>query len=47
MAPLLYVDVEMFGGNWRENDIKTSEMTSKRQNHHTDIMHESRLTSLM
>ena len=23
-APLLYVDVEAFGGNWRENDIKTS-----------------------
>ena len=24
MAPLLYVDVETFGGNWHENDIKTS-----------------------
>ena len=29
-APLLYVDVEMFGGNyWRENDVKTSNITSK------------------
>ena len=28
-APVLYVDVEMFGGNWRENDVKMSEMTSK------------------
>ena len=23
-APLLFIDVETFGGNWRENDIKTS-----------------------
>ena len=23
-APLLYVDVETFGGNWCENDVKTS-----------------------
>ena len=23
-APLLYVDVETFGGNWRENDVNTS-----------------------
>ena len=30
-APLLYVDVETFGGN-------------RRQNRHTDVMHESRLT---
>ena len=29
-APLLYVDVETFGGNWRENDVKTSNVkTSK------------------
>ena len=42
MAPILYVDVETFGGNWRENDVKTS----KRQNRHTDVMHESRLTPL-
>ena len=28
-APLLYVDVEPFGGIWRENDVKTSKMTSK------------------
>ena len=21
-APLLYVDVEKFGGNWRENDVE-------------------------
>ena len=26
-APLLYVDVETFGGNWRENVVKTSKMT--------------------
>ena len=25
-APILYVDVEMFGGNWREKDVKTSKM---------------------
>ena len=31
-APLLIVDVETFGGNWGENDVKTSKMTSKRQN---------------
>ena len=41
-APLLYVDVEKFGGNWRENDVKTSKMTSKCQNRRTDVMHESR-----
>ena len=29
-APPLCVDVEKFGGNWRENDAKTSKMTSKR-----------------
>ena len=28
-APLLYVDVETFGGNCRENDVKTSNITSK------------------
>ena len=28
-APLLYDDVETFGGNWRENDVKASKMTSK------------------
>ena len=28
-APLLDVDVETFGGNWRENDVKMSKMTSK------------------
>ena len=28
-APLLNVDVKMFGGNWREYDIKTSKMMSK------------------
>ena len=27
-APLLNVDVKIFGGNWRENDVKTSKMTS-------------------
>ena len=27
-APLIDVDVETFGWNWRENDVKTSEMTS-------------------
>ena len=43
-APLLYVDVEIFGKNRRENDVKTSKMTSKRQNHYTDVMHECRLT---
>ena len=46
-APLLYVDVKTFNENWRENDVKTSKMTSKRQNRHTDVMHESRLTPLM
>ena len=39
MAPLSYVDVEAFGGKWRENDVKTS----KRQNRHTDVMHESHI----
>ena len=29
MAPLLYNDVETFGRNWLENDVKTSKMTSK------------------
>ena len=29
-APLLYVDVETFGGNWRENDIKTSKSSYRR-----------------
>ena len=28
-ASLLNVDVKMFGGNWRENDVKTSKMMSK------------------
>ena len=28
-APLLYVDVDTFGRNWRENDVKTVKMTSK------------------
>ena len=28
-VPLLNVDVKMFGGNWRENDVKTSKMISK------------------
>ena len=37
LAPLLYVDVERFGGKWREskNYVK---------NRHTDVMRESRLT---
>ena len=44
MAPLLYVDVETFGGNWRENDVNTSKWCQKwRQKRHTDVMHESRL----
>ena len=30
LAPLLHVDVETFGGNWRKNDVKTS----KSQNRH-------------
>ena len=42
-APLLYVDDKRLA----ENDIKTSKMKSKRQNGHTDVMHESRLTPLM
>ena len=41
-APLLYVDVETFGGNWLETDVKTSKMTSKSSYW---FMHESRLTS--
>ena len=28
-APLLYIDVETFGGNWRENDVKTPKLMSK------------------
>ena len=28
-APLLYADIETFGGNWRENDVNTSKMRSK------------------
>ena len=28
-GPLLYVDVEPFGGNGSENDVKLSKMTSK------------------
>ena len=28
-TPLLYVDVEMFGGNWRENDVNASKITLK------------------
>ena len=28
-APLLYVNVETFGGNWNENNVKTSKMLSK------------------
>ena len=40
-ASLLHFDVETFGRNWRESDIKTSNMTSER---HNDIMHESSLT---
>ena len=43
-ALLLYVDVEMFGGNWRENDVKND---VKSQNRHTDVMHESHLSHLM
>ena len=46
-APLLYVDVEMFGGNLRENAVKMLKMPSKRQNRHPDFMHESCLTPLM
>ena len=46
-APLLYVDVETLGGNRYGNDVKTSKMTSRRQNHHNDVMHESRLIPLM
>ena len=38
-ALLLYTDVVTFGGNWREDDVKTSNMMSK---HHTDVMQESR-----
>ena len=43
LAPLLYVDAERFGGIRGENYFKTS----KRQNRHNDVMHESRLTPLM
>ena len=43
-APLIYVHLQMFGGNWRENDVKTLKWCD---NWHTDIMHESRLTPLM
>ena len=40
-APLLNVDVKIFGGNY----VK---MTSRcGQNRHTDVMHESRLSPLM
>ena len=46
-APLLYGDVEMFGEKWCENDVIASKMTSKRQNRHTDVVHESCLTPLM
>ena len=28
-APLFYVNVETFGGNWRENDVKMSKMMTK------------------
>ena len=45
-APLLYIDAQTLGGNWCENGVKTSKMTSNGQNHHTDAMHESRLTPL-
>ena len=44
LATLLYVEIETFGGNWRENDIKTSKLISKHQNRHPYVMHESRLT---
>ena len=43
LAPLLYVDVEMLA----ETDVKwrqDAKMTSKRQNRHIDVMHESSLT---
>ena len=43
-APLFYADVKTFGGNWRENDVKTSKMTYYRQNRHTDVIHESSYT---
>ena len=43
MAPLLYVDIKKFGGNWRENNVKTSKMTSKHQNRYTDVLHENLL----
>ena len=43
-ATLLYADVERFDGHRCENDVKMSKMMSKRQNHYTDVMHESRLT---
>ena len=39
LAPLLYADIERFGGNRRKNDIKKSKMMSKRENRHADIMH--------
>ena len=35
----LYADVEMFGGNWHEDDVKTSKLMSKC---HTDVMYGSR-----
>ena len=28
-APLLYVDIKTFGGNWHENDVKTSNIDVK------------------
>ena len=36
----LYVDVEPFGGNWRESGVKSSKITLKPQNRHTDVLHE-------
>ena len=43
-APLLYVEVETFDGKLRENDAQDDK---GRQNRHTDVMHEGRLTPLV
>ena len=43
-APLFYIHLQTFGGYWRENDVKTLKW---RDNCHTDVMYESRLTPLM
>ena len=40
MALLLYLDVETFGGNWRENDVNMSNITSK-----SSYWHHARVSS--